>query len=522
MTNFRVFGGFLLILLAGMTMGCRSVAPVATRSVEAPSTGVKGTGVKSAGVKDAESVEITLLQLNDVYEIGAVEGGKRGGLARVATLRKKLLKQNPHTFVVHAGDMLSPSAMGTAKVEGERLAGRQMVAVLNLLGLDFATFGNHEFDLKEQAFLDRLEESDFQWISANVTDRNGKAFPGSLSHVVVPVPVPGGEEVRLGIIGVTLEFLGADYLQISDPLAAVRAEAKALRSQVDVLVGLTHLTLDQDAALAESVPELDLILGGHEHENFHLRRGSKLTPILKADANARSVFIHKITIDRTDGTVEILPRFLPITDAIPEDPAVAKEVARWTQSAFDGFRKGGFQPEEVVATSTTPLDGREASVRNRSTALTDLIAAAFLTEAKGADLGVYNSGSIRIDDVIPTGPVSQYDVIRILPFGGEVLSVKLRGSVLEKALNAGLDNQGTGGFLHTANLTGARNGWKIGGEDLDENRDYLVGISDFLMTGREAGLEFLKLGSPGIELVATNRDVRMALIDQLKATYVEK
>ncbi|HEY9751830.1 MAG TPA: hypothetical protein V6C46_02680, partial [Coleofasciculaceae cyanobacterium] len=87
----------------------------------------------------AEVVPITLLHLNDLYEITAVEGGKRGGLARVATLRKQLLAQNPRTITVLAGDLLSPSALGTAIVEGQRLAGQQMVAVMNAIGLDYAT-----------------------------------------------------------------------------------------------------------------------------------------------------------------------------------------------------------------------------------------------------------------------------------------------------------------------------------------------------------------------------------------------
>ncbi len=464
-------------------------------------------------------VQITLLQINDVYEIGAVEGGRRGGLARVATLAKRLRKENPHTFLLHAGDMLSPSAMGTAMVDGKRLDGQQMVAVLNLLGLDFATFGNHEFDLKEGPFLSRLAESRFQWISANVTNAEGGPFPGTLDHVVLPIQTPDGDEVRIGIIGVTIEEKDRGYFRISDPLSAVRREARALRGQVEVLIGLTHLDLDQDVALAEAVPELDLILGGHEHENYQLRRGSSLTPILKADANARSVFVHRITVDRSRGEVEIVSRFLPITDAMPEDPEVAAEVERWTEAAFDGFRRDGFQPEEVVAVATTPLDGRESSVRKRSTALTDLIAEATLAEAAGADLAIYNSGSIRIDDVLPAGPIRQYDVIRVLPFGGPILTVKIPGKVLERALNQGLENKGNGGYLQTANVTGGPGSWKISGEAIVAERVYVVGTSDFLMTGREAGLDFLTFETPGIELMETNRDVRQALIDQLRRTY---
>ena len=72
----------------------------------------------------AQTADITLLQFNDVCEITPVAGGKTGGLARLATLRKQLLQKNPRTHTILAGDFLSPSALGTAKVNGSPLAGQ--------------------------------------------------------------------------------------------------------------------------------------------------------------------------------------------------------------------------------------------------------------------------------------------------------------------------------------------------------------------------------------------------------------
>ena len=97
----------------------------------------------------AQEVRINLLQINDLYEISAVGGGKEGGMARLATIRNELASQNRHTYMVLAGDALSPSVIGTAVINGQPIAGAQMVAMLNSIGLDFATFGNHEFDLTE-------------------------------------------------------------------------------------------------------------------------------------------------------------------------------------------------------------------------------------------------------------------------------------------------------------------------------------------------------------------------------------
>ncbi len=222
-------------------------------------------------------VHVTLLHLNDIYEITPVGGGRWGGPARVATLRKQLLAENPNTFTLVAGDLFSPSALGTARVDGERLAGRQMVAVLNEMGLDFATFGNHEFDIGEAAVLERLRESRFHWLSGNVVDSAGRPFPDVSLDGIIEVEGPMGV-ARIGLIGVTYDGIQPDFVRFSEPLQAVEARVAALRDSVDALLALTHLQTSQDIALAERLPELDLILGGHDHENVALWRGADMTP----------------------------------------------------------------------------------------------------------------------------------------------------------------------------------------------------------------------------------------------------
>src|SRR5438309_1736779 len=108
---------------------------------------------------DAGLVRITLLQINDVYVVGPVDGGHRGGLARLATLVRQARRENPNTVFVLAGDTLSPS------VESRVLRGAQMVAALNAIGLDLATFGNHEFDFGPGVLRERIAESRFVWLS---------------------------------------------------------------------------------------------------------------------------------------------------------------------------------------------------------------------------------------------------------------------------------------------------------------------------------------------------------------------
>jgi 5'-nucleotidase len=449
---------------------------------------------------------VTFLHLNDVYEITPVEGGASGGLARVATLRARLRAQQPALLTTLGGDFVSPSAIGTALVDGERLAGRQMVAVLNMVGLDWATFGNHEFDISETALRARLGESRFRIVASNVTDAQGALFPNTVKQAVLPIKTSAGV-VRTCLMGLTIDSNRQPWVRYLPFIDAARSTVAALKGQCDAIVALTHLELEQDQQLAEQVPEIDLILGGHEHENWIMRRGPRLTPVVKADANVRTVAVVTLRVPRRGVRPVVSARLEPIDRSIPEGRRTNAEVQKWTELAFNGFRQNGFEPSQVVAALTEPLDGRESAVRNRHTPLTDLIVAAMQREA-GTQVAMFNGGSIRIDDVLPPGSVTEYDVIRVLPFGGRVLKATFTGALLAQILEVGEKNAGTGGYLHTARP-----------QAIDPAARYDVAISDFLLTGAEANLGFLTRQNPGVSNVSELRDIRMALIDELRRRY---
>lgn len=467
----------------------------------------------------AERVPITILHINDLYEITAVAGGKEGGMARLATLKKQLLQENRRTYMFLAGDVFSPSALGTAKVNGKALAGQQMVDVLNTVGVNYATFGNHEFDIAEEQFKARLQESTAKWFSGNVRDARGGPFEGVPRHIIFNVKGPKGSLVRVGVIGVTLNQTIKPWVTYLDAVATAKAEARELRPKVDILIGLTHLALADDERLANQVPELDMIMGGHEHENIQIWRGPHLTPIFKADANVRTAYIHRLVYDTQTKKVTIISELRKINAAISEDPRTAKLVQSWVKRGFEAFRANGFEPEEVVANNTEVLDGKEAHVRNQRTYLTELIAKSMLGEVEGADASIYNSGSIRIDDDIPPGPVTQYDVIRVLPFGGKILAVNMTGALVQRVLDAGWKNKGTGGWLQWANVTYSDEGWKIKGEAIDPNKTYTIATTDFLMSGGERNIEFLTRQDPGVQKVLEHRDMRFAVIEEMRRTF---
>jgi 5'-nucleotidase/UDP-sugar diphosphatase len=464
---------------------------------------------------------ITIVHFNDVYEIGPGEGGRVGGLARVATVIKDLRRTNSPVVTTLGGDYLSPSALSIPRVDGEPIAGRQMVDVLNALGLEWATLGNHEFDLSEAAFRARLTQGKFPIVSSNITDGNGAAFPNTREFVIVPVQA-GGRSIKLGLIGLTMRSDPKTWVRYGPVVEGAKAAIAKMRAagQVDAIIALTHLPMAEDQALVTAVPEIDLSLGGHEHENFLIHRGPDLTPIVKADANVRTLAVITMTFPEGERPA-ISVRIQPITDAIAADATVDAEVKRWTTMAFDAYRKDGFQPDRVVATLPHSLDGRQFAVRNTTGNLTMVIMDALAREAT-PDVVIMNGGSIRIDDELPAGPVTEYDVIRILPFGGAVTRVSMPGSVLLKVLDAGERNIGTGGFLSTWGLSKDRDRWMVQGKPLNPSTRYTVAMPEYLMTGREANLPFLTRTNPLIRSVEDLRDIRQALIAELAAKFAVK
>lgn len=124
------------------------------------------TGYANAQQNQASpSKTITIIQLNDVYQIAPVDRGKRGGLARVGTLQKKIRAAAPNTLFLLSGDFISPS------VASRLFKGKQMVAALNAAGLDIATLGNHEFDFGPDVLRERMKESRFAYTIANVSEK---------------------------------------------------------------------------------------------------------------------------------------------------------------------------------------------------------------------------------------------------------------------------------------------------------------------------------------------------------------
>lgn len=447
----------------------------------------------------SEKVEFYILQMNDVYEIAPLEGGKVGGVARVATVLDSLKAINPNTISLLSGDFLSPSLIGTLRYKEQKIAGLQMVEALNALGLDYVGFGNHEFDVKEHEVQQQIDRSSFTWISSNTFHRvNGQDEAWTQRGTALPKFIAkefkneSGASVRVGLIGINVDFNKKDYVSYnSDYAEAGKVVLEKYKDAYDVPIAITHLEVYQDKAFSEALPQVPLLLGGHDHVNMSVPVGKAV--ITKADANAKTVYIHRCTYDQGTKELSVESTLKPITDKIRAKPSVQAIVDKWTQIAESSMEEMGYDPGKVVYSTTEMLDGREKSIRNEPTNLGDMIAQSIYNLQAGLDFAVYNSGSIRLDDQL-TGDITQTDILRTLPFGGELVIATMRGQEVEKMLQIGfVKNKGIGGYFQSAKITAQTDGYLIDGQKIVPNKTYKFIAPLFLMEGKEANLDFLKI-----------------------------
>ena len=494
------------------------------------------SSTKPGGQADDHLIDINLVQVNDVYEIAPLNNGKEGGMARVATVKKKYLRSNPNTLLLMAGDFLSPSVYNSLKYEGKSIRGRQMVDAMNAAGFDLAIFGNHEFDIRENELQDRINESAFRWISTNTFHQvNGEAQPFRRNNQIGQYSFPpyiiqscndaDGTKARIAFIGLTLPFNKAAYVSYTNVRQTATQWYDRLKDSADAIVAITHQSMEDDIQLAKDLPGLAAILGGHEHDQRYAQVGGVI--ITKAMANAKSAYIIRLSLNTQKKTCRVSTQLEKLDSQIALDEATSRVVDHWTSVAEQSFSSLGFDAGKTILNAGEPLDGRETEVRSRTTNLCRLIVQAMKQAAPLADLVILNGGSIRVDDQLSV-PVTQYDIIRTLPFGGSIRECMVNGTTLIKILFAGKTNIGTGGFLHSNDyivFDDATQSWKIHGNAVDLNKDYRVALPEFLLTGGESNLGFLKNGSPEVLRVYDlpedkqdpRWDIRKAVIRMMEA-----
>jgi 5'-nucleotidase len=449
----------------------------------------------------------TVVQLNDVYRIDAVENGAAGGLGRVATVVDRIKRETSRPVTIfHAGDFIAPS------LESTLFGGEQMIDALNFVAGRAPLLvvpGNHEFDSRSPAMLrGALQKSTFPWYAGNLT-----LTDSTLPRIGRTAVVEHGG-MKVGVFTLTYLDAARSYARADSAFVAIaEQQIRELEGRgVDAIVGLTHLEHATDrkvAALRRRHPRFLWIAGGHEH--FLVK--DEMTPgsamITKGESNARRVW--RVTLGREGRRPAVRAEAVPLDRSVEIDPAYQRDVTeKWaarTRSLIPPF-------DVVLARTTTALDASEETVRNQESAwgnwLADQMRRAF--PAQPADMAVLNGGAIRIDDVIRDS-VRWEHVERTFGFPTSVALVSLRGrdlreAVLERSVSGG---RGEGRFLQVSGLrftfdrrlpVGDRvtrvevqrdSTWA----PLDDERVYTVAVPDYLF-GNGDGYQFSALSTQSV------------------------
>lgn len=432
-------------------------------------------------------VRVTLLQVNDVYQFAPVDRGASGGLARVATLRQRIMKESPNTLFLMAGDTISPS------VESIKYKGKQMIDAWNAIGLDLAVFGNHEFDFKAEELLKRVKESRFTWLGANVFDTQSK----KLFANTPPFVIKEFQGVKVGIFGLVLPETkttsspgpNVEFRNVCETAKQIIPEMRARGAQV--IVALTHLSMEEDKALAQCVMGIDVIIGGHEHTL--LQSLSAGTPIFKMTADAREMGRIQLNINSQSGKLQSVDwEIVPVTSAVEAYPEFASINQKFNEamSAYDADLK---ELAARVGKTEVALNAKSKDGRTQETNIGSFIVDAF-RKATGADVALMNGGSIRADDVIPRGDLTRRDLLAILPYANPVVKIEITGATLRKALEHGVSQSAESGEPgRFPQVSGVRFSFDatrpagsriteatVNGQTLDDKKTYTLATTTFL------------------------------------------
>jgi 2',3'-cyclic-nucleotide 2'-phosphodiesterase/3'-nucleotidase/5'-nucleotidase len=411
-----------------------------------------------------------------------------GGMATLKRLMDSLtIACNCPDLRVDAGDEMQGTLASNLEY------GRSTVAALNLLGLDAAVVGNHDFDWSVDTLLRRMADARYPWIIANVVD----SATGRRPDWAIPYRVLETGRLRVGVLGFitteTKSIVRGDILKglsftgpesLAEPLARLRAE------RPDLVVILAHDGARWvggaggacegpivDLARGLDSTTVDLIVAGHRHSLANVRVNG--IPIVQTGSSGGDIAV--IDVVRTlVGTRELRTRLVSVyADSIGSDTAMQRLVETFRQ-------RSDSLAARIIATLKTPAPRGPGQY-----ALANLVADAH-RNALRADFAIMNNGGVRTG--LPAGPVNYSQVFEVSPFGNELVRIRLTGrqmrEVLEHALSGGAPGVHLSGLRVSYDSTRpagrrVREARLPTGRRLEDRATYTLAINDFLAGGKE-------------------------------------
>jgi 2',3'-cyclic-nucleotide 2'-phosphodiesterase (5'-nucleotidase family) len=376
--------------------------------------------------------------------------------------------------------------------------------------------GNHEFDFGPGVFEQNIKASKAVWLAANLRRTDGTPIPGVVENAIVEM-----SGMKIGMFGViTPETVtlssGGDAFNFTEPVATARSQVEKLRSQgVDFIVAFSHLDWAEDRELARQVPDIGLMLTGHDHIAATDFVGETLLVQAGSDAHWLAAVDVKLDYVSQRGKKNLVTRYqwrMHSTAGIEDNPDIAALVQTYNAQLDTALNV-------VVGKTSTGLDTRRGTVRTQEAAFANLIADA-MRESVGADVALTNGGGIRGDTLYEAGTeITRKTVLTELPFGNVTVKLEISGQALLAALESGVSKVENvrGQFPHVSGMTyvfdpGLPPGSRIiavqvGNQPLDPTATYTLATNDYIAAGGDnydmlKGLKRL-INASGATLMAT-------------------
>ncbi|MDE4274485.1 bifunctional metallophosphatase/5'-nucleotidase [Phaeobacter gallaeciensis] len=420
----------------------------------------------TAGVAAAD-YKLTILHTNDFhsrfepiskYDSGCREGDNAegkcfGGSARLVSAIADARTRSNNSILVDGGDQFQGSLFYTY------YKGKAAAEMMNKMGYDGMTVGNHEFDDGPEVLRGFMDSVGFPVLMSNADVSAEPALADVLKKSTVIER--GGE--KIGLIGLTPEDTHelaspGKNITFSDPVAAVQAEVDRLTAEgINKIIVLSHSGYGVDQRVAAETSGVDVIVGGHSNTYLSNVSDRAVGPyptmvngvaIVQAYAYGKFLGELNVTFDEAGNLVEAKGEPLIMDGTVAEDEATVARIAELAQP-LDEIRN------KVVAEAAAAVDGDRQTCRIQECQMGNLVADAMLDRVKdqGVQIAIANSGGIRAS--LEPGEVTMGEVLTILPFQNTLSTFEISGQELVAALENGVSQveEVKGRFPQVAGLT---------------------------------------------------------------------
>ena len=438
----------------------------------------------------AADMEVTILHTNDTH--GRIEEGKYAGMgfAKLASIIDEYRHKKDNVLLLDAGDTFHGQTIVNL------VRGENVVNIMNQMGYDAMTVGNHDFNYGQERLKELNEISQFPLLGANLD-------PKLVDNYLIR-DIKG---FKVGIFGLTTPETAykthpknVEGLTFVDPVVTARDMVKTLKDKnADMVIALSHLGISEESKhsskkVAESVDGIDLIVDGHSHNVIEKGMLVNSTLIVQAGEYDKNLGIVEITIenDQLENMRAELYTKEKAADITP-DQKILELIA-------GAKEKNEKITSEVIGKSEVELNGERASVRTRETNLGNLVTDAMMA-AVDADVAITNGGGIRAS--IDKGEITKGEVITVLPFGNTTIVKNIKGSELFEAVEHGISKypaheglfpQVSGmSFIFAKDRPAGERVLEIWINDkpLDHDKIYKVATNDFMAAGGDGYTMFI-------------------------------